>query len=134
MLVASPSRAISLEAGENIVNSRALLRLCAWGSGAMLALVVAVMAGRTELGAQRAHAALTAWFSPPPSPDQQMSEQMMALSSGFDKQMRRQAEVIGTLAEQRDSLDDKVGALERQLSDLGGTLARTTARFEGDIR
>jgi hypothetical protein len=134
MQVASPSRAISLGTGANPIDSRALLRLSAWGAGAALGLIVAVMAGRTELGAVRAHAALTAWLSPPPSPDQQMSEQMMALSSGFDKQMRRQAEIVSALEEQRDSLADKVSALEHQIGDLGGTLARTTARFEGDIR
>jgi hypothetical protein len=63
-----------------------------------------------------------------------MSEQMLALSGEFDKQMRRHAEMIGTLAEQRDSLADKVGFLERQINELGGTLARTTARLEGETR
>jgi hypothetical protein len=134
MQVASPSRAISLGAGANLIDSRALLRLCAWGSAAVVALIVAVMAGRTELGAERAHAALTAMLSPPPGPDLPMSEQLTALSSGVDKQMRRQAEVITALAEQRDSLADKVSALEHQINEFGGTLARTTVRFESDIR
>ncbi len=117
-----------------MINSRLFLRLCAWGAAAALALVIAVAAGHTELGAQRARAAMTAMLSPPPSPDQQMSEQMSALSGEFDKQMRRHAEMIRTLSEQRDSLADKVGSLERQINELGGTLARTTARLEGETR
>jgi hypothetical protein len=134
MLTASPSRAVSLGSDANTSNLRTFWRLNAWGAGAALALVVAVMAGRTELGAQRAHAVLTAMLSPPPSPDQQMSDQMAAWSSGFDKQMRRQAEIIRTLTEQRDDLADKVGALERQVNELGGTMARTSARLEGEAR
>ncbi len=134
MLTASPSRAVSLGSDANTSNLRTFWRLYAWGAGAVLALVVAVMAGRTELGAQRAHAVLTAMLSPPPSPDQQLSEQMAAWSSGFDKQMRRQAEIIRTLTEQRDGLADNMGALERQVNELGGTLARTSARLEGEAR
>jgi hypothetical protein len=130
----SATRIVPLAADANLSTSPAFWRLFAWGAGATLALVVAIMAGRTELGAQRVHAALTAMFSAPPSPDQQLSEQMTAWSNGFDKQMRRQAEIIRMLGEQRDSLADKVGALERQLSELGGALARTTARLEGEAR
>jgi len=134
MLTASPSRAVSLGSDANSSNLRTFWRLYAWGAGAVLALVVAVVAGRTELGAQRAHALLTAMLSPPPSPDQQLSDQMAAWSSGFDKQMRRQAEIIRTLTEQRDGLADKLGALERQVNELGGTMARTSARLEGEAR
>jgi hypothetical protein len=66
MLTASPSRAVSLGSDANPSNLRTFWRLYAWGAGAVLALVVAVMAGRTELGAQRAHAVLTAMLSPAP--------------------------------------------------------------------
>jgi hypothetical protein len=134
MPAASPSRAVSLGSDANSSNLRTFWRLCAWGAGAVAALVVAVMAGRTELGAQRAHAALAAMLSPPPSPDQQLSDQMAAWSSGFDKQMRRQAEIIRTLTEQRDGFAEKVGALERQINELGTTLTRTSARLEGEAR
>jgi hypothetical protein len=134
MLTASPSRAVPLGSDANTSNLRTFWRLYAWGAGAALALIVAVMAGRTELGAQRAHAVLAAMLSPPPSPDQQLSDQMAAWSNGFDKQMRRQAEIIRTVTEQRDGLADKVGALERQVNELGSTLAHTSARLEGEAR
>jgi hypothetical protein len=60
MWVGSPTRAVPSGAGERAVNARQFLRLLAWGAGAALALVIAVTAGRTELGAKRAHAALMA--------------------------------------------------------------------------
>jgi hypothetical protein len=134
MLPATPSRTVSLGSGAKPTDARAFWQLYAWGAGAALALIIAVVAGRTDLGAQRASAAVAAMLSPPPSPDQQLTEQMTAWSASLDKQMRRQAEIIRALAEQRDSLTDKVGALERQLSEFGGALARTTARLEGETR
>jgi len=134
MSITSPSRAVLLGPGANLITSRAFLLLCAWGTGATVALAVAVAAGRTDLGDQRARAAITAIFSPPQSPDQQMSGQMSALSVEFDKQTRRHADLIRTLTEQRDSLADRQGLLEHQIRELGATLAQTTARLEGETR
>jgi hypothetical protein len=65
MRLPSPSRAVSSGAGHK---SPAFLQLCAWGSAAALALAVAVVAGRTELGAKRAHAALDAILGAPVEP------------------------------------------------------------------
>jgi hypothetical protein len=134
----SPTRATSLAKDGSGFNGRMFVRLCAWVSAAMVALVIAVAAGRTELGSERAHAALVAMLSPPAASDrrsdQQLSEQMMAWSESVDKQMRRQAEAIRTLTEDRQALLEKLGAMERQVGDLGGTLARSTARFEADLK
>jgi hypothetical protein len=134
MPTARPSRAVSLEQRAKFINARSLLLFCAWGSGAALAVVGAVAAGRTDLGDQRARAAINAILSPPQGPDQQMSEQMAALSGEFDKQTRLNTGMIRALTEQRDGLVDRMGILERQLNELGSTLARTTARLEGETR
>jgi hypothetical protein len=134
MPVASPSRTVSSGSGAKFTNLRSFLLLCAWGSGAALAVVVAVAAGRTELGNQRVRAAMNAILSPPQGPDQQMSEQLAALAGEFDKQMRLHTGMVRALTEQRDGLVDKVGVLERQLNELGSTLARTTTRLEGETR
>jgi hypothetical protein len=134
MPTTSPSRAVSLESSANVINSRSLLLLCAWGTAAALAVVAAVAAGRTELGDLRLRAAMDAILSPPQSPDRQLSGQISTLSGQFDKEMRRQADMIHTLTEQRNGLLDRVGRLERQLNELGATLAQTTARLEGETR
>ncbi len=130
----SPSRAASLARDEKALNVRMFAKLVAWGAAALVALIVAVAAERTELGSQRAHASLTAMLNPPAEPDQQVSEQMMAWSEGFDKQMHRQAEVIVALTQERDALTEKITGLERQVGDLGGTLVRTTARLEAEMK
>jgi hypothetical protein len=137
MRVANPSRAVSFGTDPRAFNARMFLRLCAWGSGAALALVIAVAAGRTELGARRAHAALTAMLSGPATPDQQfsdLSERMTAWSDGLDQRMRGQAETIRALTDERDDQAAKLSALERQIGELGGTLARTTARLEAETK
>jgi len=56
------------------------------------------------------------------------------LSAELDKQTRRHTDLIRTLTEQRDSLTDRLGLLERQIHELGTTLAQTTARLEGETR
>jgi hypothetical protein len=134
MRVGSPSRAVPSGGGEHAVNTRLFLRLLAWGVGAALALVIAVAAGRTELGAKRAHAALTAMLSDPTPAEPQISERLTAWSNGVDAEMRRQAETVRAVAGQRDNLAEKVAAVERQLGDLGDTLARTSARLEVEAK
>jgi hypothetical protein len=130
MRVGSPTRAVPSATGERAVNARQFLRLLAWGAGAALALVIAVAAGRTELGAKRAHAALTAMLSEQATAEPPISERLTAWSNVVEAEMRRQAETIRAVTNQRDDLAEKVGGIERQIGDLGDTLARTTARLE----
>jgi hypothetical protein len=134
MRVGSPSWAVPSGGREHTVNTRLFVRLLAWGAGAVLALAVAVAAGRTELGAKRAHAALTAMLSGPAPVEPQISERLKAWSNGVEAEMRRQAETIRAVAGERDGLADKVAAVERQLGDLADTLARTSARLEVEAK
>lgn len=128
MLIAGPSRT---EPSPSIAKTRSALLPWAWGAGAALALVAAVTAGRTDLGSQRARAAVTAMLSPPHT-EQQASRRISALSGEQDDEMRRQAEMLQALTEQRDRLGERLGVLERRIDELGATLARTAARLEGD--
>jgi hypothetical protein len=48
--------------------------------------------------------------------------------------MRRQAETMRAITDQRDGLAEKVAAVEHQIGDLGDTLARTTARLEVEAK
>ncbi len=138
MQVDVPMRAVPLVAGDIGFGHLKILPLAAWGVAAATALAVVVVAGRTELGAQRAQAALMAMFSPPPSPDQhadqQLSSQMIAWSQGVEKQFRRQSDIIETLTEQRDRLADKVAAMDHQLGELSAALGRATARMDSETR
>ncbi len=138
MRVDSPTRAVPLIADDRDFGKLKILPLFAWGLGAAIALGFAVVAARTEVGAQRAHAVLVNMLSPPASADQraeqQLSGQMVAWSQGVEKQFRRQSDIIQSLTEQRDTLSDKVTAMERHLNDLTVALGRTTARMETETR
>jgi hypothetical protein len=134
MRVGSPTRAVPSGAGERAVNARQFLRLLAWGAGAAIALVIAIAAGRSELGAKRAHAALVAMLSSPEPAQPQISERLAAWSNGVDDEMRRQAETMRAITDQRDALAEKVAAVERQIGNLGDTLVRTTARLEVEAK
>ncbi len=130
----SPPRAASLASNETFFNGRVFFRLCAWASAAMLALVLAVAAGRTELGSQRFRAAVTAIFSAPDERDPDLSRQIAALSTGVEREMQRQAEMIRVLAMERGAAAERVAGLERQVNELGTALTRTTARLEADLK
>ncbi len=130
----SPPRAASLASNETFFNGRVFFRLCAWASAAMLALVLAVAAGRTELGSQRLRAAVSAIFSAPDERNPDLSRQIAALSAGVEKEMQRQAEMIRVLAMERGAAAERVAGLERQINELGTALTRTTARLEADLK
>lgn len=134
MSKASPSRAVSSGSSTSIANLRPFLVLGAWGVGAALALMAAVVAARTDLGGQRLQAAIAAILSPPAGPDQRVSEQISALSGALEKQMRRQADMMRSLAEQHDAVAQRVGVLERQLNELDAKLVRTATHLEGETR
>ena len=109
------------------------LRLLAWGAGAVLAITLAVAAVRTELGTERAHLALSDVLGTRPVAKDE-SSQFVAWSNAVDAQIRRQADVIRDLGEQRDGLADKVAFLERQVTELNGTLSRALPRLDADAK
>jgi hypothetical protein len=124
--------------------------LAGWSGGAILAVAAVVAALRTEVGIERARADFAAVTNPKASQDLRgqnirdqesraptsppASDKLAAWSGGVDQQLRHQAEVIRSLAEQRDGLADKVGAMERQLNEVGGLLSRATARLESEAK
>jgi hypothetical protein len=133
MRAGSPMQVVPSRTGTNAYGIRHYLRLFAWGAGATLALAVAVAAGRTEPGTERVQSALAAMLGTKPVAKDSSSD-VVARSSAVDAQMRRQADVIRDLAEQRDGLADKVGAMERRVTELGGTLSRALARIDADAK
>jgi hypothetical protein len=110
------------------------LRLCAWGTGAALAIAAAIAAGRTELGAKRAHAMLEAIFSNPVSPENQAAQRLTAWSNEVGAEVRRQADMIRALVADREGMARKLTVMDGRIGDLAGTLASTTTRLEGEAK
>lgn len=135
----SPTR--DLPSRTDAFRSHGLLRLGGWGGAATLALATAIAAARSDTGVEHAKADLAAMQGPGPiaklSPAQSgdpASGKFAAWSSGVEQEMRRQADVIRSLADQRDGLAEKVSGVERQLNELGGLMTRATARLESEAK
>ncbi len=99
---------------------RTLLRLAAWGSGAALAMGLAVFAIRTDVGAQRLAMAY-AGTQPGRPKAESLAERTQTI-----EETRRLAEGMRTLAADRDSLLARVTVLERNLEDVTGSIGRAS--------
>jgi hypothetical protein len=107
---------------EDHIHMRPLLRIGAWGVCALVALGTVVLAGRTEIGEQRLGDALAALKSPGARPSK-----VAAVQPAPDSEAARLAETVRALVADRDRLSTRVAALERDLSEITGSVARDPA-------
>jgi hypothetical protein len=105
---------------EDHIHMRPLLRIGAWGVCALVALGTVVLAGRTEIGEQRLGDALAALKSPGTRPSKVAAVQPAAP----DSEAARLAETVRALVADRDRLSTRVAALEHNLSEITGSVAR----------
>jgi hypothetical protein len=94
-----------------------LLRQAVWGSTAAMALLMAVVAGQTETGSQRANAVLSLLHPTPLMPPQQAARPFDAEAAS--KQL---AQAVRGLAEDRDRLKARLAAVEHNLDDMTGSI------------
>jgi SPOR domain len=101
---------------------RKLERLALWGSAAAAALLVAVIAGRSDLGAQRI-AGFLPWIHQPSSHAAHPKE---AAAAPLDTEAvtRQLVQAVRGLSEDRDRLTARLAALEHSLDDVTGSLTR----------
>jgi len=110
--------------GEDI-DMRPLLRIGGWGLCAVLALGVAVFAGRSETGERRAAAALAALTSPADPASRAPAQPAKPIQP--DPETRKLTDAVRTLTEDRDRLAERVAALERNINDLTSSVSRTSS-------
>jgi hypothetical protein len=106
------------------IDMRGLRRLAIWGLSATGALAIAVAAAFSDAGSRRLMASAPASnaagavqkAAPPaaPAPDR-------------DAESRRLSEVLGALAADREQLAARIGAIERNLEDVTGSIQRQAA-------
>ncbi len=104
-------------------DKRALVRLTSWGTGAAVALMVAVLTSFSSTGSQRmgfAVAALTQGAEPQPVTVARLTPR----PSDTDGERRRLNEAIRLLAADRDRLLTRVASIERNLDDMTGSIKR----------
>jgi hypothetical protein len=103
-------------AEEDDLDRRSLWRLGSWGVGSVAAVVVAVMASQSSIGARRdqiAAADLT-----------RQSQQIQSVAKESQSEARRLASAIDTLNGDRDRLYSRVTVLEQGLDSVTGSIAR----------
>jgi len=109
---------------EDYINMRPLLRLGIWGICTIAALAAAVIAGRSDAGSERADAALAVLLETPMDVLSHPSSALPARPTEAEAEAQRLAEMVRTLTADRDELAARVATLERNISDLTGTVAR----------
>ncbi len=111
----------------NDFDMRALIRLGSWGGAVVLALLVVVIASRSEIGEKRIRAAYLSITAPPetakPAPPAP-TPQMIARAAELENETRRLADNIRVLSADRDRLMVRLSTLERNLDDMTGSIER----------
>jgi hypothetical protein len=103
-------------AEEDDLDRRSLWRLGSWGVGSVAAVVVAVMASQSSIGARRDQIA---------SADlARQSQQIQSVAKDSQSEARRLASAIDTLNGDRDRLYSRVTVLEQGLDSVTGSIAR----------
>ena len=103
-------------AEEDDLDRRSLWRLGSWGVGSVAAVVVAVMASQSSIGARRDQIA---------SADlARQSQQIQSVAKDSQAEARRLASAIDTLNGDRDRLYSRVTVIEQGLDSVTGSIAR----------
>jgi len=99
-----------------------LIRFGAWTGLATLAVLVAVIAARTETGVRR----IASLMSPEPPAAARSAKELQLANRAFDQEaeQRRLSEAIRMLAADRDRLLARVSTLERNVEDVTGSIAK----------
>jgi TolA-binding protein len=103
-------------AEEDDLDRRSLWRLGSWGVGSVAAVVVAVMASQSSIGARRDQIASADLV--------RQSQQTQAVAKDSQSEARRLASAIDTLNGDRDRLYSRVTVLEQGLDSVTGSIAR----------
>jgi hypothetical protein len=106
----------------------ALIRLGLWGAAAVFALILAVIAARSDIGNRRlvyAYATITT----PPGVERERTAAVANVTRPLiaDPEGRRLIEAVHTLTTDRDRLLARLGTLERNLDDMTGSINRPAA-------
>jgi len=103
-------------AEEDDLDRRSLWRLGSWGAGSVAAVVVAVMASQSSIGAHHDQIAAADLA--------RQSQQIQSVAKDNRTEARRLASAIDTLNGDRDRLYSRVTVLEQGLDSVTGSIAR----------
>lgn len=103
---------------------RALTRMTVWATAAAVALALAALTTISDGGSRRAATAIAALTGESAAPQRVTAAQLIPNPSDADSERRRLNEAIRLLTADRDRLLTRMGAIERNLDDLTGSITR----------
>jgi hypothetical protein len=103
---------------------RALTRVSVWATAAAVALALAALTTISNSGSRRAAAAIAALTGESEAPRRVTAAQLIPNPSDAESERRRLNEAIRLLTADRDRLLTRMGAIERNLDDLTGSITR----------
>ena len=103
-----------------------LIRFGAWTGLATLAVLVAIVAARTETGVRR----IATLISPEPPAATRSAKELQLANRALDQEaeQRRLSEAVRLLAADRDRLLARVSTLERSVEDVTGSIGQLPAK------
>jgi len=102
-----------------------LWRLVLWGSTAAVALLVATLTTRSDIGSPRASVLLSSLQSGPRNETAaQTATQAPARQFDAESATRQLAQAVHALAEDRDRLISRLSAVERNMDDMTGSITK----------
>lgn len=119
--MADRSKRALFDDSERRIDLGPLLRIAAWGVGAVGAIAIAVFAGRSEMGERRIATGGQASYDA----TRAATSQALARAAEAERESRRLAETVRALTADRDQLAGRVLALERSIEDLTGSISLT---------
>lgn len=121
----APDVPVRLDGLTDETPQRSLARLMTWAGVALLAVGAALLAARSETGAQRI-ARLTAPAAPPPVQQAQRAEPPRpATDPLLLYETRRLADQVRQLAAEREALAERVASMERSVGDVTASIPRS---------
>jgi hypothetical protein len=125
--MAAHKRAATIADDDEQFDRSTALRLGVWGVTAVVAVTLAVLAGRTDLGAKRVRAAYAAITASPGDPPSATVGQLLARTADMEREARRLTESVRALTGERERLTARLGLVEREMGDLTGSITRSLA-------
>ena len=108
-----------LVADEDAFDRRLLWRLGSWGTGAVVAVVVAVLASQSQTQHRREQGASASLMA-------QQSQQIQFVAKETQDEARRLSQAIETLNGDRDRLYTRVTSIEQGLESVTGSIKKQT--------
>ena len=123
-MVMKTDQEAGLPANDDNFDMRTLARVAIWGAAAMLALLIAVFATRSDSGTRRMAMAFGTVTGSTPAARTTPTPNLAGRNTDTELEIRRLTDAMRSLSSDRDRLLARVTVLERNFDDMTGSIGR----------